>query len=104
LNDYIKQVCKIVGLDELMEGYLIKMDEKKVKRKVFDHYPKWQLITSHSFRRSFATNHYKHISTPTIMAITGHTRESTFLQYINKQSDKDENAMIFIQQLSAAKI
>jgi integrase len=100
LNDYIKQVCKIAGLDELMEGYLIKMDEKKVKRKVFGHCPKWQLITSHSFRRSFATNHYKHISTPTIMAVTGHTRESTFLKYINQQTDKDDNARLFLNQLT----
>jgi integrase len=84
-----------------MEGYLIKMDEKKVKRKVFDHYPKWKLITSHSFRRSFATNYYKIIPTPIVMNITGHTRESTFLKYINQQADKDDNARLFLQQISS---
>ncbi len=100
LNDYIKQVCKIVGLDELMAGYLIKIDEKKVKRKVFGDYPKWQLITSHSFRRSFATNYYKIIPTPILMNITGHSRESTFLKYINQQNDKDDNARLFLHQLA----
>ncbi|MDG1276914.1 MAG: phage integrase SAM-like domain-containing protein [Algoriphagus sp.] len=95
-NDYIKDVCKEAGLDEITDGK--KMDPE-TKRKVFGKYPKHELITSHACRRSFATNYYKRIPTTVIMGITGHTKESTFLQYINKPKDKDENAKLFLSYL-----
>ena len=46
-------------------------------------------ITTHTGRRSFATNYYynKEASTPMIMSVTGHTKESTFLKYINKSDE-----------------
>ena len=66
-------------------------------RKVLDFYPKHELITTHSFRRSFATNYYKKMPTPILIAITGHSKESLFLEYINKSEDKDANADLFIQ-------
>ena len=91
-NKYVKNVCEIAEINELKEGGIVKVDENKVKRKVNGLYPKWQLITAHAFRRSFATNYYKTISTPILMQITGHTKESTFLKYINKQVDRDDNA------------
>jgi integrase len=49
-----------------------------------DTVPKWQLLTSHAMRRSFATNEYKKglLTTLEIMAITGHRTESSFLRYI----------------------
>jgi len=94
LNKYIKTVCELSGINELLEG---KIMDKKSHRKVKGEYPKHQLITSHSFRRSFATNYYKKIPTPILMTITGHGKESVFLKYINKQEDKDENAKLFLQ-------
>ncbi len=44
---------------------------------------KWKLLTTHTARRSFATNEYL-AGTPgiTIMAITGHRTEKSFLKYI----------------------
>jgi integrase len=103
LNDYIKEVCKIAGIDEVVDGK--KMDAK-TGRKVLAKYPKYELVTTHCFRRSFATNYYKVIPTPVIMAITSHKKEQTFLQYVNKQNDKDSNADLFMQfydKLSAPK-
>jgi integrase len=97
-NKYIKMVCQIAGLTELTKGYKLIVDKDKNRRKVFGIYPKWELMTSHSLRRSFATNYYKRISTPVLMAITGHSRESDFLKYINKQVDKDDNAKLFAMQ------
>ncbi|MBD3582741.1 tyrosine-type recombinase/integrase [Flavobacterium selenitireducens] len=94
LNEYIKAVALESGLDQKIEGR--KMD-KKSKRKVLGYYPKCDLITGHSFRRSFASNYYKRIPTPIIMGITGHEKESTFLKYINKREDKDANADLFMQ-------
>lgn len=98
LNDYIKEVAKAANLNELIEG---KKYDKETKRKVFGKYPKHELITTHTCRRSFATNYYKRIPTTVIMGITGHVKESTFLQYINKPKDKDENAKLFLKYIGA---
>lgn len=96
-NDYIKQVAKIAEINQPTKG---KKFDKVSMRKVLALYPKCDLITSHSCRRSFATNYYKKIPTTILMGITGHTQESTFLKYINKQKDKDDNAMLFLQYLN----
>lgn len=101
LNDYIKEVAKAAKLDEIIEG---KKYDSESKRKVFGKYPKHELITSHVCRRSFATNYYKTIQTTVIMGITGHVKESTFLQYINKPKDMDENAKLFLRTLNEADV
>lgn len=103
-NKYVKNVCEIAEINELKEGGIVKVDENKVKRKVNGKYPKWELITTHAFRRSFATNYYKTISTPILMQITGHTKESTFLKYINKQVDRDDNAKLFAMQFKQSQL
>lgn len=69
-----------------------KEDEKKQFRKVSGTFPKYELMTSHICRRSFATNLYGHIPTPVIMSITGHATETQFLTYIKKTTA--ENAEV----------
>ncbi len=88
-NDYIKEVCKDVGLTYEIKGAKmspIEIDKKGKKetifRKVNGVYKKHELISSHVCRRSFATNHYGKLDTLTIMKITGHKTESQFLKYI----------------------
>ena len=93
-NEYIKEVCKLCGIDAIIEG---KKLNANTKRKEFGKFPKYELITSHSFRRSFATNYYKKIPTPILITITGHSKENLFLQYINQREDKDINADLFMQ-------
>lgn len=92
LNKHIKDVCEEAEIDELIEG---KKYDKKTRRKKLDFYHKYDLITSHTFRRSFATNYYKKIPTPILINVTGHSKESLFLEYINKREDKEENANLF---------
>lgn len=92
LNTYIKQVCKLVGLNQPTEGY--KFDSQS-KRKVLGTYPKYELVTTHSFRRSFATNWYSRMQTSLIMEITGHSKESQFKEYINIRENKQEKAKDF---------
>ena len=91
LNVYIKKVCEEALIDELFEGYI--RDENN--KKIFHKGPKYLFITSHCMRRSFATHYYSKIPTPAIMGITGHKRESTFLTYINKHQNRDDNAELF---------
>lgn len=88
-NKYIKTVCKRAGITNEIEGAksspLKITDEGKKKtiyRKKFGEFPKYQLISSHIGRRSFATNHYGKLDTLTLMKITGHKTEKQFLEYI----------------------
>lgn len=101
-NGQLKNLCREAGLDEEIPGTKIEMvDEKgKVipkdengkrkqrgeKRKVKGSFPKWQLVSSHVCRRSFATNTYGKLPTPLIMQITAHSTEKMFLGYIGKSS------------------
>lgn len=79
-NRVIKEVCEKVGINVLTKGSLMC---KKKKRKVVDVYPKHDLISSHTCRRSFATNLYKSdFPSYSIMQITGHKTEKAFLNYI----------------------
>jgi integrase len=88
-NDYIKNICKELNFNEIVEGAKItpiKFKENgktiKIHRKNFGKFPKHELVSSHICRRSFATNLYGKIDTLTIMKITGHKTESQFLAYI----------------------
>lgn len=92
LNDIIKVVCKLAGIVEVVKGTKLNTETNRKKLGMF---PKYDLITSHCFRRSFATNYYKKIPTPILINITGHSKESLFLTYINKREDKDSNADLF---------
>lgn len=94
LNDYIKVVCKLAGIVEVVKGTKLNTE---TNRKELGFYPKYELIASHCFRRSFATNYYRKIPTPILINITGHSKESLFLTYINKREDKDANADLFMQ-------
>lgn len=50
---------------------------------------KAELVTTHTARRSFATNYYlKGVPTRTIMAITGHQTEQAFRLYIRLNADE----------------
>jgi integrase len=80
-NEYMKDVCRIAGVDTIVEGYKY---DSGIKRRVFGKYPKWEIISSHDLRRTFATNKYGVWKTPLIMSITGHSTERTFLNYIGK--------------------
>lgn len=89
-NTYIKEICKLAGIDEKIESSkvaIIKKEEGKIeKRKLKGKFPKYELISSHVCRRSFATNLYGVLPTPLIMQITAHSTEKMLLNYIGKSS------------------
>jgi integrase len=78
-NKNIKDVCEEVKINEKVEGSKI---NPKINRKVSGTFPKFELVTSHICRRSFASNLYGKIPNMTIMGITGHKTEAQFLKYI----------------------
>jgi integrase len=82
-NEYIKEVCKIAELNEIIIGSKAKTEDK-ITRKETGTFPKHELVTSHIGRRSFATNNYGRIPTSLLINVTGHSTESMFLEYIGK--------------------
>lgn len=88
LNLYIKDVCEIAGIDEMIYNGKVmtieKEDKTKITRKVLGEYPKHELVTSHIGRKSFASNFYEKIPTAYLLNFTGHTTEKQLLAYINK--------------------
>lgn len=92
LNEDLKKVCRFAKLDKLVEGELskvVEVDNEKVRRSVRGFYPKYKLITTRTFRRSFATNYYGKIPVELIMQVTGHTTEKSLKEYINVHDDKN---------------
>ena len=94
-NKQIKALCKMAGINELVSGF---KNNPKTRRKEIVNAPKYEFVTSHIMRRSFASNYYGKIETPLLMNITGHSKESTFLTYIGTHQNKDALADLFMQQ------
>ena len=61
---------------------------KKIKRKVVGLYEKFELVTSHIGRRSFATNLFGKLSNEVIMSVCGWSKSEMLFKYI-KKSNRD---------------
>jgi len=79
MNEYIKDVAKeVISLKKE-----VTTEHIKGGLKVEENRQKWELTTTHTARRSFATNLYKSgFPAISIMKITGHRTEQAFLKYI----------------------
>lgn len=83
-NKYLKVIMKEIGLnDPVTYSFTKGGDLITVTRE------KWELISSHTARRSAATNMYLtgRMKTLEIMRLTGHRTEQNFFQYIRLTSD-----------------
>lgn len=107
-NLHVKELCKVANFTEKIEGSKMNKLTKRKEKGVFE---KWELVSSHTSRRSFATNLYGKLDNLTIMAITAHQTETQFLKYIkitntekaerlkefwdkqNEESSVEENSM-----------
>ena len=81
-NMYIKDVCKEAGINEAMT---VRKSGKHIRCE------KWELVSSHTARRTGLTNMYKAgIPIYRCMMISGHKTESVFLTYL--RITQEENA------------
>jgi integrase len=89
-NAFIKKVCEIAEINEVVVGSKKSetAENSKIFRKEEGNFQKWQLVSSHVGRRSFASNFYGTIPTGHLAYMTGHSTETMFLTYIGK-SNKD---------------
>ncbi len=88
MNEYLKELGEKANLNE-------KITMKRTKGGITSEetFEKWELLSTHTARRSFATNSFKAgIPSLSIMKITGHTTEKSFLQYI--KVNEEENALL----------
>lgn len=84
LNKYIKEVVQLAGITEL-----IAFNRTVAGKKVTYTKPKYELVSSHTGRRSFATNLYlSGFPAYDIMKITGHKTEQAFLQYLKVSKEQ----------------
>jgi len=88
-NDYIKDACKLAQIHSIesftrtVGGMLI--TETK---------PKYDLISSHTCRRSFCTNMYLlGLDSLMIRSISGHRTEKSFLKYIKVSQQQHAEMM-----------
>jgi integrase len=90
MNDYLKELGLMARIDTPFE-----INKTKGGLRFSETRPKHELITTHTARRSAATNMFKAgIPSISIMKLTGHTTEAVFLKYINVS--EEENAMMLM--------
>lgn len=85
-NEFIKKVCELAGVLTKTKGSKLDIESK---RKIQGVFSKFELVSSHIGRRSFASNYYSKMPTSVLKYITGHSTEKMFLHYIGK-SGHDE--------------
>ena len=87
-NEHLKELGAMAKIKDKTE-----VTKTKGGLKVSTYFEKWQLITTHTARRSGATNMYlAGIPALSIMKITGHKTEKVFLKYIC--IDSEQNAIL----------
>jgi integrase len=92
-NVRIKEICKLAKINELMIGGVQEIVSDPVTgeqttRKKVDKYKKYELVTSHICRRSFATNLFNKVPNKVIMDVCGWKSERQMLDY-NKQTNME---------------
>jgi site-specific recombinase XerD len=88
-NRFIKEACRKAGFDEAVKI------TRTIKGKMEEFtYKKYELVTSHTGRRSFCTNMYeKGMDTTMIMSVSGHKSLDIFLHYIKTTREKHADRM-----------
>ena len=82
INRYMKDICRLAGLDEL-----IHIQTTKGGKAVKEYKHKWELVHSHTARRTGATLMYlAGMDYYDIMRITGHTSPAMLKKYIKADS------------------
>jgi len=77
-NKNIKKVCKAAKIKDK-----VNIVKRVGGKRIETTFEKWQLVSSHSMRRSFATNlHIRGSPSKIIMELTGHTTLKSFEKYL----------------------
>ncbi|MBN4058017.1 site-specific integrase [Olleya sp. AH-315-K02] len=90
MNKYLKEIAELCEIDTPTE---LTTTKSGIAQK--NTVPKHKLITTHTARRSFATNLYlADIPSISIMKITGHKTEKSFLKYIKVTQEQNADKLL----------
>ncbi len=93
-NKLIKEVCKVAGIDEIVNA---KIKNSETNRYEIKEVPKYKSVSSHIGRRSYATNFYGFINTALLRSATGHSSDKQFMDYVRKKPKR--NALQLAKQM-----
>src|SRR5690606_13226159 len=83
-NDYIKELCRLVGITDMIEGANKNI---KASRKERGSITKVERVTSRIGRRTYATNHYGELPHQMIMLVTRHDAVKQFFDYVGEHHE-----------------
>ena len=86
----MKTVCMLANIDNKIRG---RKQNPDTNRKEFGMYKKYELITSHTARRSFATNLHSIVPNHVIMDIGGWQNEEMLLHYVKRTKNESAAAL-----------
>ena len=86
-NRVIKEICKEVGITEL-----VKLSKRKGKENIDYSEPKYKFISSHTMRRTFITLMSNSTEITNVQAVSGHKDIKILTDYI-KRNDKEINSV-----------
>lgn len=88
-NQEIKNICKAVGICDLVETVRIEGAKRVRISKA-----KWEMVTSHTFRRSAATNLYlQGVALRSIMQLTGHSSVAMLERYLKVGGEENADKL-----------
>ncbi|MEG3657305.1 tyrosine-type recombinase/integrase [Arenibacter palladensis] len=87
-NEEVKKVCMLANIDNQIQG---KLFDKKTKRKLAGNYKKYKLISSHTGRRSFATNLQGFIPDRILADLGGWGDVKMMLHYVKRTKKESAN-------------
>jgi len=97
MNKHLKEIGKLAEIN----GNFLKV-RTKGRQRIEQSFEKYELITTHTARRSFATNMFKRgVPSRVIMKITGHRTEKAFSTYIKVSQDENAEMMLSYLEKSA---
>ncbi len=89
LNQYLKELCEKAKLSAT-----VRITEQKGNQSIEAEYPKYELITTHTARRTFITlSLTKGMNAQIVMSITGHKSYNSFKKYVNLVTTDKQKAI-----------
>lgn len=89
MNEYLKELGKLAGID-----YTVTIKKTSGNKEITYSRPKYEHISSHTARRTFATNAYlAGIPAISIMKFTGHRTDRSFMKYIKVSQERNADLL-----------
>ncbi|AZA48398.1 hypothetical protein EG346_09455 [Chryseobacterium carnipullorum] len=99
LNEYIKDVCRIAGLTQKMIGGIKDKKQGGRGKKIVKEFEKWELVSSHIFRRSYVTNFLQALGKENMKTQTGHKTDAMVSLY--DKTEKIQRALRVKEQMES---